>query len=249
MNTGTLLNPTELGYYEMRPGSGIWYRLGTKNNAYEPRICENPACGREFMGRRSRGGARFCSVACQNQWQRKVDADQCKINDDDCTAGRKVLAHGLCNTHYRRWWKHGDTSVVLPHGSFPRGKEHPDWVGDDITYRGMHSRIQQARGRANSCVNGCESTRYEWAHIHNTDPHDVENYQGMCPPCHNRYDHSELTWEQVEEIRALRYFGVPRRRLGKMYVVSEQSIGDITFLRTWVPEPICASQPPVKGDQ
>ena len=71
------LDPSELGYFEMRPGSGIWYHPDRGTAAFDLRTCESPACHREFMGRRSKGRGRFCSLSCrpQNRCGRPQKAD------------------------------------------------------------------------------------------------------------------------------------------------------------------------------
>lgn len=169
----------------------------------------------------------------------------CKINDDCSTGGR--LKRGLCRKHYERWLKHGDVSVVLPSGGssswFPRGEAHPDWTGDTVGYFGMHKRIEAVRGKASShgCINGClDASGIEWAYTHDTDSRDVMNYRPMCKRCHHQYDtKTGLTWEKVEEIRALAHFGLTAPRLGKMYNVSASNVKRIVRVETWVPEPVC----------
>ena len=47
---------------------------------------------------------------------------------DGCT--RVHLARGLCGTHYRRWWKHGDPFVVLHGGGTPPGVNDPSLYAD-----------------------------------------------------------------------------------------------------------------------
>ena len=68
---------------------------------------------------------------------------------------------------------------------------------EDIGYKGRHSRIYVVRGKADHCIHrnaiGCTSTRFEWAHIHDTDPLDVFNYVPLCKSCHIRYDRAAYT--------------------------------------------------------
>jgi hypothetical protein len=96
----------------------------------------------------------------------------CKVGSEDCSIGGPLI-RGYCGTHYQRLQIHGDPLFVLP---APKGEDHPHWSGDDISYKGMHRRLERERGKASSCVNGClDAPRYEWAHIHDTDPHSVSN--------------------------------------------------------------------------
>jgi hypothetical protein len=72
------------------------------------------------------------------------------------------------------------------------GPGHPSWGGDQITYGSMHNRVIRTRGKATMCANRptvhCTSMSFEWAHIHDTDPFDVESYVQLCASCHRKYD-------------------------------------------------------------
>jgi hypothetical protein len=61
--------------------------------------------------------------------------------------------------------------------------------GKALGYYGAHRRVRTARGPAKfqTCV-GCGEGARHWAHIHDTDPADPQNYRPMCPPCHFEYD-------------------------------------------------------------
>ena len=62
-------------------------------------------------------------------------------------------------------------------------------TGDTLGYFGCHRRVRTARGRAadQACVQ-CAGPARHWAHIHDTDPADPQNYQPMCQKCHWAYD-------------------------------------------------------------
>ena len=76
--------------------------------------------------------------------------------------------------------------------NFRTGEAHARWKGDEVSYGALHQRITRRRGKADHCINReqakCTSTSFEWAHIHETDPHDVNNYVSLCASCHRRYD-------------------------------------------------------------
>lgn len=57
------LDPAELGYFEKRPGSGIWSHPDSSLR-FEPRTCEG--CQKTFMAQRARGQGRFCTCRCAN---------------------------------------------------------------------------------------------------------------------------------------------------------------------------------------
>lgn len=61
-------------------------------------------------------------------------------------------------------------------------------TGRPLGYFGCHRRVRTARGRAADQVCECGKRARHWAHIHDTDPADVQNYKPMCQPCHYRYD-------------------------------------------------------------
>lgn len=89
-----------------------------------------------------------------------------------------------CSTSAK--WRDGlDFNIVS-------GERHPNWKGDQVSYEALHQRITKARGRASLCANRasavCTSESYEWAHVHGTDPYDVQNYVQLCASCHRKYD-------------------------------------------------------------
>lgn len=54
-------------------------------------------------------------------------------------------------------------------------------------YHHYHYEVRKSRGKADSCVNGCKTTRYEWANL--TEQYDnIYDYISMCTACHNRFD-------------------------------------------------------------
>ena len=65
------LSAAELGYFEKRSGSGIWYRPGGSKVTYEPKAA-CAYCGTPFMGRRD--GQQFCTAECQGLASRNPDA-------------------------------------------------------------------------------------------------------------------------------------------------------------------------------
>lgn len=62
-------------------------------------------------------------------------------------------------------------------------------TGQPLGYYGCHRRVRKARGRAADqiCID-CGKQARHWAHVHDTDPTDPQNYQPMCYRCHAAYD-------------------------------------------------------------
>ena len=61
------MNPSDLGFFEKTPGSGIWYKSdGSKSKTYAPVACEQ--CGEMFM-RDRQTARRFCSSECRDRYR------------------------------------------------------------------------------------------------------------------------------------------------------------------------------------
>lgn len=122
------------------------------------------------------------------------------------TCGREAVRVSMCRMHYKRWFTHGDPSVVLPRGGdmgvHPKGPEHPSWQIDRLSYSGAHMRVRAARGPASDYECSCGSRASHWAYDH-SDPApltqmrgktlhvfspDVSRYLPLCVPCHKRED-------------------------------------------------------------
>ena len=83
---------------------------------YPSKICAH--CGEQFYKTYPRSlkrwaVVRYCSRHCFNG--SRVVHDKCTI--EGCSGAHK--GHGLCNKHYYRWYRHGDTSVTkqAPNGT------------------------------------------------------------------------------------------------------------------------------------
>lgn len=78
----------------------------------------------------------------------------------------------------------------LPH---LKGKDHPRWVGDDITYSGVHKWIPNNYGKPNFCeVCGSEDAKYyEWANLSGNYKRDREDWLRMCASCHKKFDYKD----------------------------------------------------------
>lgn len=61
-------------------------------------------------------------------------------------------------------------------------------TGEELGYFGCHRRVRSVRGRAGDQTCPCGNPAHDWAHIHETDPADPQNYRPMCRSCHFAYD-------------------------------------------------------------
>jgi hypothetical protein len=69
------------------------------------------------------------------------------------------------------------------------------WVGDKISYNGLHWWLRREYGSANRCENpdcGGKSKKYEYALIHGKKyERKRENFMMLCKSCHVKYDMNE----------------------------------------------------------
>lgn len=135
-------------------------------------------------------------------------------------------------------WRH--ENGVYDAAKAKRGADHPNWKQTLSDYKSMHVRIGRERGKASACAlrgsKGCASIKYEWAHIHGTDPWQVENYVSLCKSCHITYDNqrgegharSRLTNAQASELRE-RYAagGISQDALAAEYGIHQTAISRI----------------------
>lgn len=114
---------------------------------------------------------------------------------------------GYCTAHYERWRIHGDATFYV--GTLA-GERHPNWRGEDITYRTAHTRLTSQRGRASLYpCSWCGCVAEDWAYDH-CDPDALsspegmlysvrtDHYQPMCRTCHKAFD---TQFGEVEEYR------------------------------------------------
>jgi len=71
-----------------------------------------------------------------------------------------------------------------------RGNKNASWRGSNATYGALHLRVEAARGKPRGCQR-CGTTdpniRYAWANLTGAYE-DVNDYERMCPACHNPFD-------------------------------------------------------------
>jgi hypothetical protein len=129
------------------------------------------------------------------------------------------------------------------------GTAHWNWVGDAAGYQAQHQRLWKARGRADHCAWGCESSLYDWANL-TGDYGDPWDYASMCRSCHVRYDDARrsmepgftrrpqgkqphLTADQVRDLRTRRQAGETYAVLTARFGIAPSCICDIVHGRTY----------------
>lgn len=118
-----------------------------------------------------------------------------KCSEDGCDEPHK--ARGWCKKHYRRWQRRGDPQIVLPPPAPLPGPANFYWAGDEVGYRGLHSRVCRERGAAatHPCAHadGTCKGRIEWANISH-EYLGVEDFMPLCQSHHFRYDKAAGQW-------------------------------------------------------
>lgn len=79
-----------------------------------------------------------------------------------------------------------DRTTATSRAQWEKWREEND---KPLGYFGAHRRVRKTRGPAKfqTCVD-CGKAALHWAHIHDTDPTDPQNYRPMCARCHYAYD-------------------------------------------------------------
>lgn len=112
---------------------------------------------------------------------------------EDCERrGRRL---GLCDMHYMRKRRHGDTDYEGP----GRGVRGSNWKGDEVGYTAAHRRVIALHGSASKhmCAH-CLGQASDWAYDH-LDPDekteargtyspDPSHYLPLCRWCHRAFD-------------------------------------------------------------
>lgn len=116
---------------------------------------------------------------------------------DGC--GGRHFGLGWCQTHYRRYQRHGDVTRVAPSGTARQVI---------VGYTGAHWRLDRDRGPAtmHPCAH-CECRADEWAYDH-ADPDertltrngrlvsysvDPAHYIPLCHSCHSKFDKARVS--------------------------------------------------------
>lgn len=71
-----------------------------------------------------------------------------------------------------------------------RGEKSSQWVGDNVSYIGLHNWINNQLGKPSLCEN-CETTsskRFDWANISGEYKRDLDDWVRLCRRCHTLVD-------------------------------------------------------------
>lgn len=73
---------------------------------------------------------------------------------------------------------------------------------NDAEYQRNHKRVRKVRGKVKDYNCKCGRQARDWAHKHNTNPADPNNYEPMCRFCHKEYDRPEWLQEERRQEQA-----------------------------------------------
>ena len=119
----------------------------------------------------------------------KEKVRQAKLGDKNPMWGKKPPA-SFAKGHVP--WNKGVANENI------RGKNHPNWIGDKVTYIGIHAWIARQLGRPNKC-DECGNENYKRYHWHNVDgkyERDFKKWVRLCSKCHAHIHKNWLKGDQ-----------------------------------------------------
>ena len=164
-------------------------RKGTTDRKYIPTHCTAQGCAKPHLARG------YCGTHWA-RWKRygspelpvRPEYDTCAA--ENCGHSPRSRHSQWCETHYYRIRRQGNHEVSLrwAHRS-----------GEKVSYRGLHTRIVTARGKAAehtcSCGKNAEHWSYDYSDVNEKIDHvgspyslDIDRYIPRCISCHRTYD-------------------------------------------------------------
>jgi hypothetical protein len=162
-----------------------------------PTVCAVDTCSRTDIQ-----GHGYCGRHYQS-WRTHGDPvyqpprfTECAI--DECPRPPRSSRTQWCEAHYYRNRRNGGPLVAKVFTQ-TRSADSNHWVGQAVTYIGMHARIRREQGSAAArlCVD-CGNQAREWSYDH-ADPDerqskdgpysaDMRRYEPRCKSCHALFD-------------------------------------------------------------
>ena len=141
-----------------------------------------------------------------------------------------LRAQGYCNTHYRRWQRHGEPQPELPVGRRTAG---------GASYWSVHQRLKTERGPASAlrCAE-CGAAALDWSYAggdpdERTEPRrgyrystDLTRYRPRCRSCHRRATVHGPFGQPLDVHRAARLYeaGASARGIGALLHASRDAV-------------------------
>lgn len=152
-------------------------------NLFMPKIIKKCFCGNEFSTTPSKikeGKGKYCSVHCAAN-----SGSRFKGENRICPCGNKFYA-----TRWKISMGYGLYCSMKCFRGKNKGVNNGNWVGDDISYQGLHTWIQDNYGKPNKCemCGTLSAKKYEWASIGHAYKRDISEWKRVCVSCHRKMD-------------------------------------------------------------
>lgn len=113
-----------------------------------------------------------------------------------------------------------------------KGSGSPNWKGDKITYKALHTWVRRNYGKAIICEDCGENTlRVDWANISRKYKRERSDWKMLCRKCHYKFDrgikgnpNAKLTNEQIQLIRSIPKTYGSSLKLAKLFKVDRHTI-------------------------
>lgn len=128
--------------------------------------------------------------------RKRVQTSKCKfcLSDFSSFPSRKQM---FCSVTCARKYNKPLSLQRLPH---PSGINHPKWLGDRISYRGLHKWVVKTLGQPTKCSNcnqdNLAGQQIHWANISHNYKRNVTDWVRLCSKCHKGYDLGKLNLTQ-----------------------------------------------------
>lgn len=87
-----------------------------------------------------------------------------------------------------------------------RGKDHPFWKGDDVSYFSLHEWLIKYKPKVECCEECGKKKRLEISNISGEYKRDFDDYKWLCVSCHRKKDFNYETYDGGFKIRPLSFW-------------------------------------------
>lgn len=76
-------------------------------------------------------------------------------------------------------------------GNYAKGPRHPNWTGDAVTYRALHTWVSKHKTKPDACTHcGRTDKPLDWANVSHEYRRDLDDWIALCRKCHRAYDYA-----------------------------------------------------------
>ena len=168
----------------------------------EVKICEY--CGKEIdrpvgLSNYNWNIRKFCNSDCSkkagrgtfkkgnNPWNKGREvSDAVKKAVSRAQKGR-VKSEEEREIHSRSMKKYWESEESNDH-TFLKGENHPNWLGDKVSYRNCHAWVRRNYEKTGFCEHCGLEKRTEWSNKDHKYKRVRKDWQELCRSCHIKYD-------------------------------------------------------------